>query len=130
VAAPVLPGGLHLTASPMEIAAIQSITALGNMAPWGHTLPTDHVYIVHHEGSSSSYPPVPVYAPGSGTIEFITNGRIDVRVDGIFKYWLGPLALANNIAPGVRVEAGTLLGYHSTFPAFGLRRDAGDPATG
>lgn len=111
-------GELHFTASPMDIGAIQSITALGKMAPWGHTLPTDHVYFEHHEGLPSPYPPVPVYAPGAGTIQFINNGRIDVQVNAVFKYWIGPLALADGIAPGVKVEAGTLLGYHSTYPAF------------
>lgn len=48
----------------------------------------------------------------------VSNGRIDVRVDGIFTYWVGPLALADGIATGAQVDAGTLLGHHSTFPAF------------
>lgn len=115
---PVNPAGLHFTASPMAVSAIQSITVLGAMAPWGHTLPTDHIYVVHHEGAPAAYAPVAVYAPGPGTIEFTTNGRVDVQVDGIFRYWIGPLALADGIRAGARVEAGTLLGHHSTFPAF------------
>jgi hypothetical protein len=102
----------------MDLNAIQSITALGNMAPWGHTLPTDHIYIEHHANGPSDYAPVPVYAPGSGTIEFVSNGRVDVVVDSVFRYWIGPLALADGIRPGARVEAGALLGHHSTFPAF------------
>ena len=109
---------LRFTAAPMDINAIQNITALGAMAPWGHTLPTDHIYIVHHENAPSTYQPVPVYAPGSGTIEFTSNGRVDVVVDSVFRYWIGPLALADGIRPGARVEAGALLGHHSTFPAF------------
>lgn len=112
------PAGLHFTASPMDINAIQTITALGAMAPWGHTLPTDHVYFVHHEGSSGSYAPEPVYAPGPGTVEFTSNGRVDVIYDAVFRYWIGPLTLADGIRPGARVEAGTLLGHHSIFPAF------------
>ena len=87
------------------------------MAPWGHTLPTDHVYFYHHEGNDP-YPPVPVHAPAAGRILRITNGRIDVRVDSVFSYWIGPLAIADGIAPGVDVEPGTLLGTHSVFPAF------------
>ena len=90
---------------------------LGAMAPWGHTLPTDHAYFYHHAGNDP-YPPAPVYAPAAGQITSITNGRIDIRVDAVYSYWLGPLALADGIATGVRVEAGTLLGTHSTFPAF------------
>ena len=102
----------------MEISAIQSITALGAMAPWGHTLPTDHVYFVHHEDTAGPYAPVPVYAPASGTIASIWNGRIDVRVDAVFTYWIGPLALADGIRVGAQVTAGALLGHHSTYPAF------------
>src|SRR4051812_36732032 len=109
--------GLHFTVSPIDLSTLISITTLGAMAPWGHTLPTDHVYFYHHEGNQP-YAPVPVYAPAAGRIESIFNGRIDVRVDSIFLYWIGPLALADGIAVGARVEAGTLLGHHSTFPAF------------
>jgi len=104
--------------SPIEVSSIQTITALGAMAPWGHTLPTDHVYIVHHENAPSTYTPVPVYAPAGGTIEFTINGRIDVVVDSVFRYYIAPLALADGIQPGARIDAGRLLGYHSTFPAF------------
>lgn len=109
--------GLHFTVSPIEISSLIYITSLGAMAPWGHTLPTDHAYFYHHSGNQP-YAPVPVYAPAAGRIESISNGRIDVRVDSIFLYWIGPLALADGIAVGARVEAGTLLGHHSTFPAF------------
>lgn len=107
-----------MTVSPIDIAAIQSITALGAMAPWGHTLPTDHIYITHHEDLGTNYAPVPVYAPAAGTIEFTSNGRVDVVVDSVFRYWIGPLALAEGIRSGARVEAGALLGHHSTFPSF------------
>jgi hypothetical protein len=109
--------GLHFTVSPIDVSSLIYITSLGAMAPWGHTLPTDHVYFFHHSGNQP-YVPVPVYAPAAGRIEGIYNGRIDVRVDSIFIYWIGPLALADGIAVGARVEAGALLGHHSTFPAF------------
>jgi hypothetical protein len=88
------------------------------MAPWGHTLPTDHVYFVHHEGSNGGYPPIPLFAPAGGTIVSIMNGRVDVRVDSVFQYWIGPLALADSTRLGAQVAAGALLGTHSTFPAF------------
>ncbi len=115
---PTIPGGLHFTAAIMDINAIQTITALGNMGPWGHTLPTDHIYITHHENGPFPYEPVPVYAPGPGTVEFTSNGRVDVVFDSVFRYWIGPLALADGIRPGARIEAGQLLGHHSTFPSF------------
>ena len=113
-----MPGDLHFTASPREIGAIQTITALGALAPWGHTLPTDHVYIVHHEDLPTPYPPVAVYAPGAGTIERIDGGRFNIRVNATFQYYIAPLTPADGIAAGMTVNAGTLLGYHSTFPAF------------
>ena len=114
---PFMPGDLHFAASPMDIGAIQTITALGAMAPWGHTLPTDHVYIVHHEDLPTPYPPVAVYAPGAGTIERIDGGRFNIRVNATFQYYIAPLTPAEGIAVGMSVSAGTLLGYHSTFPA-------------
>lgn len=109
---------MRFTAAPMDINALQSITALGNMGPWGHTLPTDHIYFEHHLNGPSNYTPVPVYAPGGGTIVGLNNGRIDVKYDPVYQYWIGPLALADGITMGARVEAGQLLGHHSTFPAF------------
>jgi hypothetical protein len=117
VETPAVSNGLHFTVSPIDISSIIYITPLGAMNPWGHTLPTDHAYFYHHAGNDP-YPPAPVYAPAAGQISSISNGRIDVRVDSIYTYWLGPLALADGIAVGVRVDAGTLLGTHSTFPAF------------
>lgn len=108
-------GPLRLTVSPVDVDRIIYITPLGAMAPWGHTLPTDHVYFYHRDGNT---PPVPVRAPAAGRIERITNGRIDVRVNSIYSYWIGPLTTAEGIAAGVTVEAGTLLGTHATFPAF------------
>jgi hypothetical protein len=117
VTEPAVSNGLHFTVSPIDISSIIYITPLGAMAPWGHTLPTDHAYFYHHAGNDP-YPPAPVYAPAAGQITGITNGRIDIRVNDVYSYWLGPLALADGIASGVRVEAGALLGTHSTFPAF------------
>src|SRR6476619_3347134 len=62
--APASPG-LHFTVSPIDISSLIYITPLGAMAPWGHTLPTDHVYFYHHAGNQP-YTPVPVYAPAAG----------------------------------------------------------------
>ncbi len=41
-----------------------------------------------------------------------------MRVDPVFHYRIGPLALADGIVAGAQVEPGTLLGHHSVFPAF------------
>lgn len=113
---PAISTGLHLTVSPVDIDSIVYITPMGAMAPWGHTLPTDHVYFYHYDGQGLA-PPVPVYAPAGGRVKFINNGRIDVQVDAVFSYWIGPLTFAEGIVAGATIEAGTLLGTHATFPA-------------
>jgi hypothetical protein len=88
------------------------------MAPWGHTLPTDHAYFYHHVGPGP-VEPVQVFAPAAGRIKFANNNRIDVDVDDEYSYWIGPVVLASGIASGVNVQAGTLLGMHATgAPAF------------
>ena len=117
VSRPLLPGGLHMTVSPIDLSTLIYIIPLGAMNPWGHTLPTDHVYFYHHDPNVPS-PPVPVYAPAAGWIENTFNGSLEVRVDPVCLYRIGPLALADGIVPGARVEPGTLLGHHSVFPAF------------
>lgn len=109
--------GLHFTVSPIDLNSLIYITSIGAMAPWGHTLPTDHAYFYHHEGTDA-YTPIPVFAPGAGTIERINNGRIDVRADSVYSYYIGPLVLADGVAVGVTVQAGTLLGTHGIAPAF------------
>lgn len=109
--------GLHFTVSPIDVASIIYITPLGAMAPWGHTLPTDHGYFYHAAGNGP-ITPVPVYAPAAGQVTTNSSGRIDVRVNSVYSYWLGPLVFASGIATGVSVQAGTLLGTHGTAPAF------------
>jgi len=108
---------LHFTVSPMDVASIIYITPLGAMAPSGHTLPTDHGYFYHSMGPGP-IAPVSVYAPAGGVVTTNSNGRIDVRVNSVYSYWLGPLVFASGITTGVTVEAGTLLGSHATAPAF------------
>jgi hypothetical protein len=110
--------GLHFTVSPIDINSIVYITPVGAMAPWGHTLPTDHAYFYHYAGGGAA-PPINVYAPAAGHVIAATdNSRIDIRVDAEYSYWLGPLTLAPGIVTGADVQPGTLLGTHATFPAF------------
>ena len=106
-----------MTASPIDISNLIYITPLGAMNPWGHTLPTDHIYFYHYDSNAPS-PPVAVYAPAAGRIESMFNGGVDIRVDPIFIYRIGPVVPAEGISVGARVEAGALLGHHSTAPAF------------
>ena len=41
-------GPLVFRFAPIDPLAIQYIVPLGNMGPWAHTLPTDHIYFYHH----------------------------------------------------------------------------------
>jgi hypothetical protein len=84
------------------------------MAPWGHTLPTDHMYLYHHIRETGPPPPLTVTAPAPGQIRdavtFAAGQRVDIRVNDEYHYWLGPITLAAGLAPGSRVEAGAVLG--------------------
>ena len=108
--------GLHFTVSPVDLNDLIYIVPIGKMQPWGHTLPTDHAYLYHYDGNGIA-PSVPVYAPAGGRIDAMNGGRIDVRVDAVYSYWIGPVVYANGIAVGAEIAAGTLLGTHGTFPA-------------
>lgn len=81
------PGPLAFTSSPVDPAALQFIVPLGNMGPYAHTLPTDHIYFYHHL-NAGTFAPVPVTAPASGTVDFIINRGADskfrVRVNGTY----------------------------------------------
>ena len=113
--------GLHFTASPIDPALIQYMVALGAMSPWGHTLPTDHIYFYHQLNSGPPFRPIPLVAPASGTIEFVSSGsfpRVDIRVDSQFLYWIGPVEIASGLQRGSRVEAGMPIGFIIGGPAF------------
>ena len=106
-------GRLSFTASPIDPAALQFIVPLGNMGPYAHTLPTDHIYFYHHL-NAAMVTPVPVTVPASGTVDFILNrgadSKIRVRVNGTYTYYFDHVTLAPGIAVGSRLEAGSRLG--------------------
>src|SRR5439155_6223871 len=110
---PAIVSGLPLRFSPVDVGAIQSITALGAMNPWGHTLPTDHIYFAHHF-NTGPFPPVPIVAPGSGTVESVLerggDAKISVRVANQVLYAIDHVALSPPLASGARVEAGMQIG--------------------
>ena len=107
------PGPLAFTSSPVDPAALQFIVPLGNMGPYAHTLPTDHIYFYHHL-NTGSFAPVPVTAPASGTVDFIINRGADskfrVRVNGTYTYYFDHVTPAPGITVGARVEAGSRVG--------------------
>jgi hypothetical protein len=107
------PGPLTFTSSPIDPAALQYIVPLGNMGPWAHTQPTDHIYFYHHL-NAGTFAPVPVTAPASGTVDFIIDrgpdSKVRVRVNGTYEYYFDHLSPAPGISVGTRIEAGSRIG--------------------
>lgn len=65
------------TTSPVPVETIDQVVGLGNLAPSGHTFPTDHSYVmIPHEER-----PVPVVAPADGIVTSIWYRPGDDGVD-------------------------------------------------
>jgi len=111
---PAAPVTLAFTVSPVDPSALQEIVALGSMNPWGHTLPTDHLYFVHHF-NTGPFPPVTLVAPAAGTVESVIDRgggdmKITVRVGGSFVYAIDHVSLKARFASGTGLQAGQELG--------------------
>ncbi len=106
---------LSFAVSPVNVAAIQYIVPLGNMGPWAHTLPTDHIYFYHHFGAGSSSPE-PLVAPAAGTVEFLIHPdgsgevKLGIRVNSTYAYYFDHLTLAPGIGIGTHLDAGAAVG--------------------
>jgi len=106
------------TASPMRLSDITEIITIGNFAPPGHTLPTEHAYFFFPKDFTpgAPLPRLPVYAPGSGTIRrFQVMGpnsyRVDVEVYSWLKYYLILLDMdTTRYRAGRKITAGEQLG--------------------
>ncbi len=107
------PSGLVFSESPLDPAMLQYIVPLGNMGPYAHTLPTDHIYFYHRLSGGGSAP-VALVTPAAGTVSRVlpVNGEVKlwVRVNGTFTYYLDHLTLAPGIREGTRLDAGAPLG--------------------
>lgn len=118
---PSLPATFAFTRSPIDVAAIEYVTPLGNLNPPGHTLPTDHIYFYHHLFHRSA-PTFDVIAPADGDVAAILRGGDDgiyIRASTRHMYYLGHVVLDAGIAQGQHVTAGQHLGMTSSL-SFGL----------
>jgi hypothetical protein len=109
--------------APIEPSALQEIVPLGAMNPWGHTLPTDHIYFSHHF-NTGSFPPVTISAPASGTVESVLdrgNGdaKISIRITDQVAYAIDHINLKAGFVRGVPVQGGAEMGT-STSGVFDL----------
>ncbi len=106
------------TASPLRLADVTEIISIGNLAPPGHTLPTEHAYFFFEKDYTpgAPLPRLPVFAPGSGKITRVmvmgpNSYRLDIEVNSWLSYYLILLDLdRTKYTAGRRVTAGEQLG--------------------
>lgn len=109
------PGVLSVT--PLDTTTIFAVSPLGSLAPPGHVLPTDHIYISFVDPWSGSQQnndcrARPVRAAGSGVIDFIIvteaqgDTKVDVQMTKTFHYYYDHVLLKPGMVLGTRVNAG------------------------
>lgn len=109
------PGVLSVT--PLDTSTWYASTPLGALAPPGHVLPTDHVYLyfVNAWGGQQQNADCrarPVRAAGAGVVSFVlvseTTGdtKVDVQMTKTFHYYYDHVLLKSGITLGSRVNAG------------------------
>jgi hypothetical protein len=126
---PVPIGGVaQFTFLPVTIAAGQSVTALGNLNPPGHVLPTDHIYF--YDGDLSRNQPNgsdvrDVLMPATGAVVFIikpggTDYKIMFRAMENFYFYLDHILLSQTLTQGQVLQAGTKIGTTAQGSAIDL----------
>lgn len=107
-----------LSVSPLDTTTVFAITPLGKVAPPGHTLPTDHIYIMFVDpwGSNQQNNDCrarPVRAAGAGVIDFIYvsepalgDTKVDVQMSKTFHYYYDHILLRPGYVLGTHVNAG------------------------
>ena len=103
---------------PVPIAPGQSVTALGNLNPPGHTLPSDHIYF--YDGDLSKNQPFgsdvnDVIMPATGAVVFcirpaIIDYKIIFRATDNFFFYLDHIFLSDTLKVGQVIQAGTKIG--------------------
>ncbi|HZR23340.1 MAG TPA: hypothetical protein VFA59_07130 [Vicinamibacterales bacterium] len=116
-------GVAQFTVIPVDLTVRDSLTALGNLNPPGHTLPTDHVYF--YQGSLSTLNPFgaggtrTVRAPTTGAVLQMLAGslgeyKVVFIVTPTFQYYFDHLVPRAGLAVGQTVNAGDIVGTSST----------------
>lgn len=97
---------------PVDMSKIYEITPRGNLAPPGHTLPTDHAYF-HISAAGMTTETIPLYVPGDATIinvearEGITQDPLDYTIyfalcQDVIGYYNHVKALSDELTSAVR----------------------------
>lgn len=131
--APPPDGVAQFTVIPMETQG--TLTALGNLAPPGHVLPTNHVYFYANDFTQFYTPDStvrPVYAPATGAVAYLlqpvgTDWKIAFRVTKDFYYYLDHVVFTRTLKVGDVIHAGEQVGI--TNPGGGIDLGAYDMST-
>ncbi len=110
-----------LSVSPLDTSTLFYATPLGSLAPPGHVLPTDHVYLYFvdpwsNQVLSNDCRARPVYAAGSGIVTFIFqteaagDTKITIQMTKTFVYYYDHVLVSPTIKVGSRVNAGDQIG--------------------
>lgn len=114
-------GVAQFSVLPVSIAPGQSLTALGNLNPPGHVLPTDHVYFYDADlagGHPFGAETRTVYMPATGAVTNIiqpttTDYKVMFRATNTFYFYLDHVLLSKSLVVGQVLQAGTAIGTTS-----------------
>ena len=120
-----------LSVLPLDRENLIWITPLGKLAPPGHVLPTDHVYIMYKDPwgntiQDSECLTYPIYAAGSGVVTFIIqteakgDTKVIIQMTKTFMYYYDHVKLDSSITVGTKVTAGQQIGTTINCPSIDL----------
>lgn len=106
-----------LSVSPLDTSTHIASSPLGALAPPGHVLPTDHVYIYfvdpwNGQQQNNNCSARPVRAAGSGVVTFVYvteaqgDTKVDIQMTKTFHYYYDHVLLKPGIVAGTHVSAG------------------------
>lgn len=111
-----------LSVSPLDTSTLMAATPLGALAPPGHVLPTDHVYLYFVDAWNGQQQlndcrARPVRAAGSGVITFTLisqqggDTKVDIQMTKTFHYYYDHVQLQAGMIVGKHVSAGDTIAY-------------------
>ena len=110
-----------LSVSPLDTSTLIAATPLGMLAPPGHVLPTDHVYLYFVDAwggqqQNNDCRARPIRAAGSGVVTFVLQTeaqgdlKVNVQMTKTFHYYYDHVLLKAGIGVGSHVNAGDTIG--------------------
>src|SRR5262249_34971009 len=113
-------GVAQFSVLPVAIAKGMTLTALGNLNPPGHVLPTDHVYFYDWDLASRTPSGTAddrtVYMPATGAVIFVmkpsgTDTKVMFRVTENFYFYIDHLLPSVPFTIGQVIPVGTPIGH-------------------